>query len=486
MVGTITYDPSTNAITAVGGTVDTPIGLVDLYNADLAGTRTLMAAKASPFTASLDTQIKPCESLALKLSCVITNFSVAGTVAFTGKDAWGNAQTETVNITSNGTFTTTKYFSSVDTNGVVAAGTFIVAVTQPRWGVLWRQGTVQYAFECKLIAGDGSTATYLGDTNKQVVWADGISTASGQVMLDILTNATATFGTLNDLTTKRTSSGCSLITLESTYRQFFIRTNSGTLYLYSCLLSAPNISSGTMVLRSLTDTTRIWNTILVRYVEIGMSGAANIYHVTSSQSLYAINGPAVAGAVDDLVCLSDYYVTYATGTKPTYKNVIAKGNSKVGDLFTTNDVYFINGILDSWSVNSFYSSTQKLYRQYEFDLTVTDKDNNPLSSASATLKDKDGNTVFSVTTDANGNIATQTISRGYYDQAHGDTLQEYSPHTLTVSKAGYQTYVKKFVLAEKTKWAIKLAKAVPVLSGLGQPILNLKATDPENAVVLPL
>jgi hypothetical protein len=40
-----------------------------------------------------------------------------------------------------------------------------------------------------------------------------------------------------------------------------------------------------------------------------------------------------------------------------------------------------------------------------------------------------------VATSGSGDIATQTVSRGYYDQAHGNTLQDYGPHTLTISKA---------------------------------------------------
>jgi len=72
------------------------------------------------------------------------------------------------------------------------------------------------------------------------------------------------------------------------------------------------------------------------------------------------------------------------------------------------------------------------------------------------------------------------VSRGYYDQAHGNTLQDYGPHTLTITKAGYQTYVKKFVLSAKTSWEIKLAQANGLFFSAGKPILNINPSDPEN------
>jgi hypothetical protein len=57
---------------------------------------------------------------------------------------------------------------------------------------------------------------------------------------------------------------------------------------------------------------------------------------------------------------------------------------------------------------------------------------------------------------------------------------------LTISKAGYQTYVKKFVLGAKTAWEIKLARANTILFDQGTPVLNLKPSDPENKNVMVL
>jgi hypothetical protein len=121
-----------------------------------------------------------------------------------------------------------------------------------------------------------------------------------------------------------------------------------------------------------------------------------------------------------------------------------------------NNFYLINVDTDEWNVLIDSASTGRLYRQYTFDLNVTDNNGVPLSGATVTLKDKNGNTVFSVTTAANGTIAEQTVSRGCYDYAHGSTLQDYGPFTLTISKSGYATYTQIFTLTSKTSWQISL------------------------------
>jgi hypothetical protein len=53
--------------------------------------------------------------------------------------------------------------------------------------------------------------------------------------------------------------------------------------------------------------------------------------------------------------------------------------------------------------------------------------------------------------------------------------------------AGYQKYVKKFTLTDKTSWEIKLAKISQILLDQGgKPILNVVPTDPENKIVVKL
>jgi hypothetical protein len=152
--------------------------------------------------------------------------------------------------------------------------------------------------------------------------------------------------------------------------------------------------------------------------------------------------------------------------------------------------WFIDCIMNKWTFNWDESegllTNTTVYRQYTFDLKVTDKDNNNISGATVTLKNKYGDSIFIVSTAADGTIATQTVTRGYYNKANGSDLIDESPHTLTITKAGYQTYVKKFTLTAKITWEIKIAKAQQVLLNSGRPVLNLKPSDPENKSVVVL
>ena len=127
----------------------------------------------------------------------------------------------------------------------------------------------------------------------------------------------------------------------------------------------------------------------------------------------------------------------------------------------TGYAYVIDSVLENWNFSYPYGyyGDSKIYRQYTINLKVIDKNNNDINDATVTLWDKDNNEIFSTTT-SSGVIAGQTVSYGYYDEPHASTIQPddvgYSPHTLQISKAGYQTYKTKFTLDSKIDWTIKL------------------------------
>ena len=128
----------------------------------------------------------------------------------------------------------------------------------------------------------------------------------------------------------------------------------------------------------------------------------------------------------------------------TVSGLYARGCSLLfrADTGFTGTANLVNADSDIWTTSwASAATTGKLYRQYTIDIHVTDKDNDNLANATVTLKDKDGNTVFSVLTGAEGMITQQTVSRSYYDQPHGDVLQDYSPHTLTIDRSTwFRTY----------------------------------------------
>jgi len=97
-----------------------------------------------------------------------------------------------------------------------------------------------------------------------------------------------------------------------------------------------------------------------------------------------------------------------------------------------------------------------LIEQYTCNIHVTDSDGNDLSGVTVLCEDKDGGEVFSVETDAEGDIAEQTIN---YKQWAGteEALTEYSPHKFTFRHDDYPDYVMEDVTVDHPiVWRIEM------------------------------
>jgi hypothetical protein len=134
----------------------------------------------------------------------------------------------------------------------------------------------------------------------------------------------------------------------------------------------------------------------------------------------------------------------------------------------------VNCDLDKWEITwEGNNSNAQLRRQYEFDLSVTDKDNNPINGATVTLKDKNGDTVFSLTTDLDGKIPTQTVMYAHYEEATGSTPNLYSPFHLRIEKGGYERYDDHSItLDKKTELKIALMRYIVRKKIFGQITLK--------------
>jgi hypothetical protein len=327
------------------------------------------------------------------------------------------------------------------------------------WGVVSKTGTTQFAFDAKLYIGSAGTATYFADKDKIVVFNTGIATASYQSIFYGAVDSTITLGQLEDAAAKSTSHGCVIQMLEASYynSQFW---GAGTLYLYSCTLMGywNGAILGQPILYGLTATSKVYNCLFVCFTLQTALPGSEVNNLVVTGGKYAVT--ACRGTMNDIRCYTQDYALYVTTNYPaTISNVILR-DATIATTYVnaiTTDKYLINVDSDAWTFQYAGTSTAKIYRQYTFDLKVTDSAGNPVNGATVTLKDKNSGTVFSVTTDSNGNIPIQTVSRGWYSQTYLNTLQDYSPHTLTISKTGYTTYTQKFTLTGKTSWQIALS-----------------------------
>lgn len=98
--------------------------------------------------------------------------------------------------------------------------------------------------------------------------------------------------------------------------------------------------------------------------------------------------------------------------------------------------------------------------QFTCNIHVTDKVGANLSGVTVTCKDQYNTEVFSVATDANGDIAEQNINyRRWTGTSEVETT--YSPHVFTFSKAGHRTLtIDSFTVDHPLVWELKLLDAV--------------------------
>lgn len=108
-----------------------------------------------------------------------------------------------------------------------------------------------------------------------------------------------------------------------------------------------------------------------------------------------------------------------------------------------------------------------LKEKYSFDVNVSDSDGSPIANATVTVNDENGNEVFSASTDANGDIATQQVlaKEWHFDPVNNYTtgISEniYSYVTIAVEKNGYETYseIISSAMSSKTTKSVCLKTA---------------------------
>lgn len=466
----IIYDQTNNKITVTGYTEGTPCNFNNLYTTDIGATngRDLLdgAIDADPDTFSLDSQPAPADSLAIPLK--ITCASRAGaTCDIAGTDAWGNALTENGIDISSGSATTTKRFATVDASGITVNGVTNgddFDVKQDRWGVVWKIGDNQFLLgkdttlpavqsSIFLQIGDGSIETHFADFDKQITFAV-VGTHYYPTMFKVKNNAHLTLGKLVDSNLKTTKNGCAIGVLNTYHLAYVIKgETTDVVYLYSCKISAPESYKARNRIDS-THNIRIWNTIFDDRVEL-VNVYGDIFNVIIQDAQEGILEPY---GTYDSVTITDttYALVVFQAVNPVFKNLKFRNNTYILQAyFTATNIYIIDADTDNWAFAYTSSPNAVIYRQNTFNLKVTDKDGNNINDATVTLWDKDDNQIFSVTT-SSGVITEQIVSYGYYNEPNGNNIQLYSPHTIQISKAGYETYKKKFTLDKKIDWTIRL------------------------------
>ena len=460
-------------ITTTGGTSGAPARFADMHDADKAGTSTLKAATNGARNMSLTYPVRPTDQRALLLTLIVAGKTAeTDYVHIAGTDAWGNAQTEVIDVSAgNGTYTTTKRFRTVNADGidccdhatnpdggsVWANGT--LRVDQPQWGLVWEIIENQwYEIEAGLYFGDvGGTSTCFLTRNEAV----SIVGSSIYTPMKIYDNATFCMGDVVDDVVKYGKNG-SYLQVPRNWTPIVAGQTGATLIIANSTVYNAN-TSGSSSMTFYSGSVTAVNACLKTYnlgtsiefgsslsyayvddllVEAGLLIISKVLdHINNIRTRGAVNGvKATAGAT---VVIEGIDIVGAT-TSDAQEN-------QNQSLYVRNPKYNIA------LPNITAPTTGSIYEQYSVDIHVVDPDGNDLSDVTVTCTDQFRAQVFSVQTDANGDITSQNVNWKQWATS-AETLTTYSPHTFTLSHPDYPPLTLTDVaIDEPIRWRIAMS-----------------------------
>lgn len=452
------YAPATNTVVVTGGTAGTPATFADFVIADRLGSYVIMDAIATAMNLTLDRLIRPTEFRALKITFMLagTNAGAGDTVDITGTDAWGNAQTESINVAAgNGAYASAKYWrtiTDIDCTGF-ADGVGTINAYQTQWGVIWDYGNGQYQIDAYFYVGDESTSTYFASEREFALF--------NVVYFKITDSAELRLGTLTD---ESVGDGAYWKVLNSSGWKSY----GGTFKAYCSTIMMENISTAIIF-----DSTLIFKKVIFfgPTNNLMLTNSNNTFEDVFFSQPHRIILTAIPTIFND-VAIDRATTIYGTLTAEVGAGTfITEGveivNSAVYDYCVGSGTEHSNGIIR----NPVIALTQAKVRirndgcflreEYSCNVHIADKDGTDLGTVNVKCEDKDDNEVFSVNTNAGGDIAKQWIPLHLWeDTVKTETI--YSPHKFTISKAGYETLVlDKITVDEPIVWHLELLDELP-------------------------
>jgi len=471
----------------LGDTEENAYGFQDIYNSDDSGTLTLepSAFYSSTTSITLDQAVQPADKKEIRLAIDVTTIDESGgdiNVTFSGRDQYAEARTENVDVSGLGISTTDYHYNLLLINGVtfnVPSGSNITAkIFQTQWGVVHRNNANQFAFDARIIIGDGLVTTWFADTDKQVVFSANAPTGGWQYLIQVANNAHFRVGTLLDATERTTWEGCSLSALDSQTAMRLISVNAGgELLLFSSMFVA---TAKAHSIQSYGDT-KIYNCMFGSYIYVLIRSASitfemfNLLILNDWSSRYT--SPIAITAISDdaffdKITITDSIEIFNIGVNynATLRNIYSRKCGRTAYLGTnwSGYAYLIDIDSDVWSF-SWHGGIGKVYRQYTFKINVTDTEGTPIENANVTLVDIDEIQEFSVLTGVNGSFAVQNVNFGFYNQTGGNTPYMKTPHNLTISHSSYTTLSYR-VTIDEWKTVVQVVLGAPRASyggGLG-------------------
>jgi len=444
-------------------------------------------------TATPRSAFQPLDWKDMQVTISVTSFTSSGTIDINGTDRFGNSQSESFNVTALGDYTTTKSYAALDSvDGIKVTGRFNYNINFPRQGLIGKGSANQYYFLCQFVLGDGTV-------ENASAWVDGDeyptpgtilyhftpdSKGSNLSQIWVKGYSSLQFGACPDEAYKVTEGGVTLVN-DAAYPIYGDINSDVRLYnthFYSSVVS-------TLQLKGTVQ--RVWNCVLRETYLLVTNGDVYRLSCYSGYPLYQ----QVSGTFQDIAAIGCFTLALfqTTGTMNIQ-------NFYVRDLMRQNPNQTIcvlqagnrtinldDGDSDAWNMEASPAQTSTINRRYSFDVAVKDgKTKTPVQNATVILYDKDGNQLFSLTTDANGQVTTQKVVHSDWRYVNSQGLKTspdntYSPFKLVVKANGYQIYSNPNITLDKpTRVEVGLVKAVDIIFVDGKPALNLNESDAEN------
>jgi len=331
----------------------------------------------------------------------------------------------------------------------------------------------QFEFNFRIRIGDVSAiTTWFVDSAKQVTF---VSTVSG-IVFEVFQNGYLRFGVLEDLGTKRTSQGVSIIVLNDANLQSIVRGYWSLAYVY--LYSSSFYKEGQLGRVGSYGNFRVWNCLFTKNVVLApYDHSHNYYNViiqkVSSASIEALTQDVTSERIFGTDVRDFVYSTATNNWKVS--DSLVRGSTYITKMENgwSGNGYLVNIDSDNWATSWLGTSTGEIYRQYEFSLQVQFPNGTKIENASVVISHsgEGGGTDFNGTTDANGEIPLQTLTMGFYNQTGGNSIYSYNPYTLNITYGSNWVYESTFNLTDKTTWLISLVDPSAKIAGVNIPVL---------------
>jgi PKD repeat protein len=327
------------------------------------------------------------------------------------------------------------------------------------WNVIQRQSINQFVISCKIRLESGC---FFNDTDKQITFAANIVTVNGQYLIG--GPGIITLGLVADTASKTTSNGVSFYTSGQGHWYYWIWT--GGEYLYSSSFDAGGFN------QALVYATNLWNCMAAGKGFAGFHAEpqSSFFNVVCSNTHFGIyfDSNSINATYARISLLSvDYGIrNWGNGNGATISDVYARNCTY---LFANEALtipitqYLVNVDADKWifswvSQDSTYpqTSASAIYRQYTFDLTVTTPNGIVIPNATVIISDSKGNQVIAAVTNSTGQVPTEALSLGFYNNTGGSAIYPLTPYTLKITAVGYTDYATSILATQKTDWHISL------------------------------